>query len=99
MTDQFASGTWKVTEGKADEFIERWTEFLQWARKTQPSLITVSLLRDTNDPRHFVSIAEWTDAASRKAWKDSDGFAEHFGAARALCDDMYGSDYERVVTI
>jgi heme-degrading monooxygenase HmoA len=99
MTEPFASGDWHVTAGKEEEFIERWREFMEWTRKTQPRLVSASLLRDTAEPRHFLSFAEWDHAAARDAWKQSDGFMQRFSACRKLCDDMRGSDYERVVAI
>ncbi|HEX9711019.1 MAG TPA: antibiotic biosynthesis monooxygenase family protein [Actinomycetota bacterium] len=99
MAEPFASGDWHVTSGKEEEFIARWTEFLQWTRKTQPSLTSASLLRDAEDPNHFLSFAEWDDAAARGSWKQSDGFMQHFSACRDLCDDMRGTDCDRVVAI
>jgi heme-degrading monooxygenase HmoA len=99
MADSFASGNWHVVQGKEEEFIERWTEFLQWTRSTQPALIGAGLIRDEGDPNHFVSFAQWADAPARNAWKNSEGFMERFSACRALCDDFKGSDYERIVTV
>jgi quinol monooxygenase YgiN len=99
MAENYASGTWHVTAGREQEFVERWTEFLQWTRKDHQAMLTATLLRDEKVPGHYVSIAEWADAASRDAWKNSAEFASHFGACRALCDHMTGSDYAREVTI
>lgn len=99
MKEPFASGDWRVIAGKEDEFVQRWTEFLQWSRKTQPHLVAASLLRDADDPSHFISFAEWDDAGARGSWKQSDGFMQHFSACRELCDDMRGADYDRVVAI
>ena len=99
MSDPFASGDWKVSAGKEDEFIDRWREFLQWTRKTQPALISASLLRDADDPRHFLSFAQWSDEDARAAWKNGSDFSKYFSACRALCDDMQGSNHDRVVTI
>jgi len=90
----FASGNWLVTDGKQDEFVARWTEFLGWTRANVPGLEGASLIQDTGDPRHFVSFALWSDAGARGAWKQMAGFAEHLGACRALCEEMAGSDFE-----
>ena len=99
MSEHFASGNWKVKSGRETEFIERWTEFLQWTRKTQPGLVSASLIRDSQDAAHFVSLAEWVDAGARDAWKSSNEFGGLFEACRALCADFYGGDYDRVVVI
>ena len=97
MTQQdrsYASGNWLVTEGKQDEFVARWTEFLGWTRANAPGLVHAFLIRDDGESRHFVSFALWSDAASRGVWKQQDGFAEHLGACRALCEEFAGSDFE-----
>ncbi len=99
MAEYYASGNWHVKEGEEQEFVERWTGFLQWTRKDHPALEAASLIRDQGDPRHFLSFASWEDPEARAAWKQSPEFAERFGACRELCDDFYGSDYERAVVI
>lgn len=99
MAEHFASGSWRVRKGKEQEFVERWAEFLQWTRKTQPALGSASLIRDEADPSHFVSFATWPDAESRAAWKGSPEFPEKFRPCRELCEDFYGSDYTREVEV
>jgi len=99
MNNDYASGTWYVKEGKEDEFVQRWREFLTWSRSTHPSMTSASLLQDRSVPRHFVSISEWSDAGSRAAWKDTPEFRQLFGECVALCENAKGADYDRVVTI
>ncbi|TCO51192.1 quinol monooxygenase YgiN [Kribbella antiqua] len=99
MAEHYASGNWHVKPGQEQEFVERWTEFLQWTRKDHPAMLTATLLRDENTPGHYVSIAEWADAQSRTTWKQSPNFATHFTACQSLCDHMTGSDYTREVTV
>ncbi|HEX9775199.1 MAG TPA: antibiotic biosynthesis monooxygenase family protein [Actinomycetota bacterium] len=99
MAEHFASGNWQVGAGKEGEFVERWTEFLQWTRKSHPGLVRATLLRDGSDPSHFVSFAEWADEGARGAWKQSPEFADLFNACRSLCEDFHGGDYDRLATI
>ena len=99
MAEHYASGNWQVTAGREKEFVERWTEFLQQTRKHHPAMLVATLLRDHSVPGHFVSFAEWADEASRDSWKNSPEFTTGFGACRALCDTMSGSDYAREVTV
>ena len=99
MGKAFASGTWHVAEGKEMEFVDRWTELLEWTNSTQPDLTVMRLLRDEKDPSHFVSIAEWPESSPRDAWKNVPEFMDFFSACRKLCDDFYGSDYEVAVSI
>jgi len=99
MSDHYASGTWQVTPGCEDQFVQRWIEFLTWSRGSFPALVEAHLLRDLGAPGHFVSYAEWSSPADRETWKQSPEFAERFGACRALCDAMNGSDYDHVVAV
>ena len=91
---QYASGDWVVAEGKEEEFLQRWTEFLQWTKAEAPGLIEAHLLRDEEDPRHFLSLSEWSDEGTRDAWRSNAGFRQRLDAARNLCDGFTNSDYE-----
>jgi len=99
MADAYASGNWHVKKGKEKEFVERWTDFLQWTRKDHPAMQRATLIQDLGDKNHFVSTSEWDNAEARTAWKQSPEFAKKFQAARELCDDMSSIDAERRVTI
>src|SRR5204863_2230708 len=54
MAEHYASGNWHVQEGKEDEFITRWTQFLEWTREDHPALESARLIRDAGDLRHFI---------------------------------------------
>ncbi len=99
MADAFASGNWHVKAGKEKEFVERWTEFLQWTRKDHPAMQRATLIQDLGDKNHFISTSEWENADARAAWKQSPEFAKMFGQTRELCDEMSSIDAERRVTI
>jgi quinol monooxygenase YgiN len=99
MADHYASGTWQVKQGCDQEFIDRWTEFLQWSRANYPSIVVANLIRDRRVPGHYVSFAEWTEEASRDAWKQNPEFTTHFDACFALCEHMSGADFDRVATV
>lgn len=99
MPGRFASGTWHVNEGKDEEFIQRWREFLEWTRAAHPALEHAWLIRDQVDPLHFLSFAEWPDDVTRDAWKESAGFEEKFGKCRELCERFHGGNYETAVSV
>ena len=96
--DQYASGNWHVRTGSEDEVIARWQAFITESAKTAPGFGSARLLRDGDDPRHFLSFSDWADAASRDAWKSSPGFAKGLAACRELCDDFVGSDYSQAAS-
>jgi len=89
----YASGTWIVTKGREEEFVRRWTEFLQWTRSTFDELGTAQLIRDEESPGHFVSFATWKSVETLRDWRSRPEFAERLSACRALCDEFRGSSY------
>lgn len=95
----YASGDWHVTEGSEDEFVSRWREFLEWTRDTADGFQDATLIRDAEDPRHFVSFARWEGADAQDAWRSLPEFPAKMGGCRQLCDEMKGGSYERVVAI
>jgi quinol monooxygenase YgiN len=99
MTHYFTSGSWYVTPGCEDQFIERWKEMVSWSRKNFPAMHEASLLRDDNLPGHFLSFAEWDNPDESKAWKTTTGFQERFKACAAICDKARGADYDRVAAV
>ena len=94
-----ASGNWHVAVGNESEFLARWQEFLEWTKASIPGFITASLLRDSEDPRNFVSVAKWESPDARTKWKAHEGFAEHLMACRKLCDGFEGGDFDLAVLV
>jgi heme-degrading monooxygenase HmoA len=95
----WASGHWQVKEGKAEEFIEQWKEWLTRSSENVPGFQYARLLRSPMNQHEFTSISEWSDVGSRDAWKASPGFQDGFEASRALCDHFVGGDYDEVVLV
>jgi heme-degrading monooxygenase HmoA len=99
MDKHFASGNWTVKAGNEKVFVETWTKFLEWTKDTQAGFGFARLLHDEKDPLHYQSFAEWKDEAAREAWRNADGFVEHFTACKDLCTDLRVNDYEEAVEI
>ncbi|WP_416986242.1 antibiotic biosynthesis monooxygenase family protein [Streptomyces sp. T028] len=95
----WSSGNWQVKEGRADEFVELWREFLTWTKEANDGFLGARLIRDLRSPDHFVSFAAWRDLDSMRAWQGSPDFGERFKAVHALCDDMQSGGYELVCDI
>ncbi len=93
MGDDYASGDWAVSRGRETEFITRWTEFLEWTRASAPGLQSAQLIRDSEDPCHFISFARWETREAMQTWRSLPDFATKLSACRALCDDFRGSSY------
>jgi heme-degrading monooxygenase HmoA len=96
---KWASGRWQVKEGKAEEFIQRWNDWLSRTGPAAPGFRWARLLRSEDDPLRFTSVSEWDDDATLKAWKTSSEFQEGMGAAKALCDEFVGGDFDAVVVV
>ena len=90
---QFTSGNWVVKEQSEDLFVERWTEFTQWAKKSARGAGTFLLMRDDSNPRHFVSLGSWKDVESVNNWSSSEEFVERLTRCRELCEEFKPSDY------
>ncbi|NWF26889.1 antibiotic biosynthesis monooxygenase [Streptomyces sp. PKU-EA00015] len=95
----WSSGNWHVTEGKADDFIDAWTEFLAWTKGANEGFVKARLIRDLSDPNHFVSFSAWRSPEAMSEWQGKPEFADLFGKCRALCDDMTSGIYESTVTL
>jgi heme-degrading monooxygenase HmoA len=95
----YASGNWVVTEGREEDFVRRWAEFLQWTRAAFDDFGSAHLIRDEEAPRHYVSFATWKSIERLREWRSRPEFAERFGACRALCDDFRGSSFTLAVVV
>jgi heme-degrading monooxygenase HmoA len=99
MSDQFASGNWVVNDGRENEFVLRWTEFLKWTRESARGLRSAHLIQDADNPRHFISFASWESSEAMASWRSLPDFATKLGACRALCEDFRGSSYTVAATV
>jgi heme-degrading monooxygenase HmoA len=59
-----------------------------------PGADSFILIQHRAEPQRFLSFGAWRDAAAIAAWRGSEGFREHLGRCRALCQQFEGHDYE-----
>jgi heme-degrading monooxygenase HmoA len=90
---EYVSGDWGVRAGQEEEFVARWLEFTGWSLENAGGAESFVLLKDLNDPIHFVSLGTWADRDSIEAWRGTARFAELLGRCRELCDQFQASDY------
>jgi heme-degrading monooxygenase HmoA len=94
MLDQpYTAGNWHVRAGEEDAFVAAWTSFTEWSLANAQGAESFVLIRDSNDPRHFLSFGAWADHDSVNAWRSSEEFRERLGRCRALCDEFEAHDY------
>jgi heme-degrading monooxygenase HmoA len=93
MADQYVSGDWSVKAGTEDEFVSRWLDFTGWSKEQAAGARSFVLLRDMEEPQHFVSLGTWDDRDSINAWRSTPEFAEKLGRCRELCEDFRARDF------
>jgi quinol monooxygenase YgiN len=82
----YSSGDWHVKPGREQEFVDAWRELARWSlAEFDPGW--GKLLRDKEDPTHFISIGEWPDDQVIEAWRASEGFKQRMGEIRQLVDE------------
>jgi heme-degrading monooxygenase HmoA len=77
--EPYSSTTWIVKPGQEDEFVRRWTEFAEWS-SAQGLSAPAMLLRDMDDPTHFVSFGPWEDVQMIWRWRGQTGFQERIAS-------------------
>ena len=98
MAETYTNGTWKVKPGEEDAFVAEWTAFVTWA-SGRPGSGTFRLVRDTDDPSHYMSFASWESYEAQASWKATPEFKEGIGRVRSHCDDFRPLVFELVTQI
>jgi heme-degrading monooxygenase HmoA len=98
MTETYTSGTWLVNPGEEDAFVEAWTEFVRWASE-MPGSGVFRLVRDLDQPQHYMSFAPWENFEAQNAWKELPEFRERIGRVRQHCENFEPSTLELVTEV
>jgi len=98
MSETYSSAVWNVKPGEEDAFVQAWTEFVKWS-STKPGSGTFRLVRDTEQPNHYLSFAPWESSDAQDAWKQQPEFVELLGRVRSHCEDFRPSLYELVAAV
>ncbi len=75
-------GSWSPTAGNEEEFVRLWRERVESAHAEMDNEGWSMLLRDKDDPHHFVSVAQYRDEAAFIRWRDGDGFKNRLADLR-----------------
>jgi quinol monooxygenase YgiN len=89
----YSSGEWLVGPGSEQEFIERWTSFIEWTLNEAPGAVSFVLVRSTEEPRKFLSLGAWESQQAQEAWREMPHMQVMLGHCRALCDEYDTSRY------
>jgi heme-degrading monooxygenase HmoA len=95
----YTAGVWLVKEGHEDEFARRWQESVDRLALEFPG-ITFRLLRDTGDPRRFVSVGgAWRAPDQISAAQGLPAYQESMDAIDEIVDSAEISTFELVAEI
>jgi hypothetical protein len=89
---------WRVEEANASEFPKRWEEMLRWAKDNTGTLDWARLVRDAEDPTHYISMASWHGDGPRAAIEHEE-FQGLIKRCEELCRESMGGPGEEIVTI
>jgi heme-degrading monooxygenase HmoA len=84
----YSSGEWLVQPGSEEEFIERWTTFLEWSLNNAPGAASAVLVRSTEEPRKFLSLGAWESQEAMEGWREMPRMQELLGQCRELCEEF-----------
>ncbi len=95
----YTSGVWTVKKGREDEFERRWQEAANGSSLEFPD-VKFMLLRDREDPRRFVSLAEgWRNAEQIDAARSSPAYQDAMAAIWRVLDEGELSTLELVAEV
>lgn len=95
----YTSGVWNVKEGREDEFVRRWEAGAQAASLTYPG-VKLMLLRDAENPRRFLSLAEgWRHREQIEAMRSTPEFQDSMASLWRLLDSGETSIFELTVEV
>ena len=84
----YSSGEWLVRAGSEQEFIQRWTAFIEWTLKEAPGAVSFVLVRSTQEPRKFLSLGAWESQQAQERWREMPQMQVMLGHCRELCDEF-----------
>jgi quinol monooxygenase YgiN len=84
----YSSGEWLVQAGSEEEFVSRWTTFIEWSLNNAPGAESFVLVRSTENPRRFLSLGAWENQGALEAWQQMPRMQELLGHCRELCEEF-----------
>ena len=84
----YSSGEWLVREGSEGEFIEAWTNFVEWSLDNAAGANSFVLVRGTEEPSKFLSLGAWESQQAQERWRETPQMQVMLGHCRALCDEF-----------
>lgn len=90
----YTSGDWHIESGHEAQFVNTWHEFAQRSVEQYGSSIQATLLRDSDDPSHFVSFGAWPEQDMIAEWRGSAMFRDYMAKFDAMGATRQLKSYE-----
>jgi heme-degrading monooxygenase HmoA len=89
----YSSGEWLVRAGSEEEFVDRWTAFIEWTKDNAAGAKSFVLVRSTEEPRRFLSLGAWESQEAQQAWREMPRMQELLDQCRQLCEEFDSHSY------
>jgi heme-degrading monooxygenase HmoA len=80
----YTGAEWLVKPGREEEFVEAWTEFVDWSLEEAAGALGGMLLQDRSEPRRFLSLGPWESREEAEAWLTRADLEERAGPLREV---------------
>src|SRR5829696_801234 len=84
----YSSGEWLVQPGSEDDFVERWTTFIEWSLNNAQGAESFVLVRSAEEPRKFLFLGAWENQEAQEAWREMPQMQELLSQCRELCEEF-----------
>jgi heme-degrading monooxygenase HmoA len=85
--ETYTHTAWKVKPGLEEEFVKRWSEWVEWSRREGLSAHAV-LLHDLDDPQVFLSFGPWESVRAVTNWRSLPGYQERVARLSELVESF-----------
>ena len=85
MAQHYTHTHWYVKPGREADFVQRWRAFAGWSA-AEGLAASARLLRDVDDPSHYISFGPWETLEAVRRWRGMPGFQEHVVALSEVVD-------------
>ncbi|MER3408740.1 MAG: hypothetical protein C4306_01230 [Thermoleophilia bacterium] len=79
--------TWVVRPGREEDFVERWSEWIDWSHR-QGLQTPAMLLRDVDNERTFVSFGPWASIDAVRSWRALEGYQERVARLQEVVESF-----------
>ncbi|MGZ4339160.1 MAG: antibiotic biosynthesis monooxygenase family protein [Gaiellaceae bacterium] len=97
MADLYTHTSWRVKAGREDEFVARWSEWVDWSHREGLAAPAI-LLRDLAEPRTFVSFGPWESLSAIRNWRSLAGYQERVARLSEVVESFEPRTFEVAAT-